>query len=321
MAKFVVIIPTYNAARYLPETIGSVQAQDVTDWEIIVADDGSSDDSAAVVARLAAADPRIRWLSQPNAGVSVARNLGARHLPADCQYLWFLDSDDMLVSGALRRMGAYLEVHREVGLLGCHFELFNDDGTPVGPGKHNRWAAGRLFNLPRRLADDEPPTPFETFFCGLGQGPSALYRRSVYERTEGWEPRLRVHEDTDMFCQMALLAEVHYLPDRLYLKRIHAGQSTDPNDNALVRRLWDCHAIFREKWDQRVGRDEQEIRRLEAARRFYHYRFQPAWDMKLVLIIWRDQLRGKWNRSSALYSVALIWRALRAMLNPASWAL
>ena len=101
MARFGVIIPTYNAARYLPETIGSVQAQDVTDWEIIVADDGSSDDSAAVVARLAAADPRIRWLSQPNAGVSVARNLGARHLPADCQYLWFLDSDDMLaVRGA-----------------------------------------------------------------------------------------------------------------------------------------------------------------------------------------------------------------------------
>ncbi len=318
MAKFVVVIPAYNAARFLPETVASVQAQDTADWEIVVADDGSTDGSAAVITRLAASEPRIRLLTQPNAGVSAARNLGASQLAADCQYLWFLDSDDLLAPGALRRMGDYLHAHPEVGLAACQFQLINQDGTPAGPDKRSRWAPGGPWSLPRQLPDAEWPTPFETFFCGTGQGPFALYRRSVYARTEGWDTRLRFHEDTDMFCQMALLAAVHFLPDRLYVKRVHPAQSTHLGDGVDGSPIWDHYGRFREKWDRRPGRDAQEARTLDRARRFYRNRFSPARDMKLVLAIWRDQLRGKWNRVSALYSLKLAWQACRALLRPVS---
>ena len=318
MAKFCVVIPSYNAARYLPDTVGSVQGQDVADWEVVVADDGSTDDSAAIVARMAADDGRIRWVTQPNAGVSVARNLGARHASADCQYLWFLDSDDLLAPDGLRRMGDHVDAHPAVGLAACQFQLIHDDGTPAGPEKRSRWVPGGWFGFPRPLRDDEIPTPFEAFFCGTGQGPFALYRRGVYERTEGWEPRLRVHEDTDMFCQMGLLADVHFLPDRLYRKRIHAGQSTDVKNAALAQRIWDCYDIFRQKWDARQGRDERETRILERARAFYNNRFQPCRDLKLVLNIWRELLKGRAGRPAAHYTVTLLRKALPTLLRPAS---
>lgn len=89
-----VIMPVYNAAGFLEETIASVSAQSLTDWELLVVDDGSSDGSADILARLAASDPRIRPLSSGgNQGAGAARNLAMA--AARGRYLAFLDADDL----------------------------------------------------------------------------------------------------------------------------------------------------------------------------------------------------------------------------------
>jgi hypothetical protein len=93
------------------------------------------------------------------------------------------------------------------------------------------------------MRDDEIETPFAVFFCGTGQGPFAMYRRSVYEQTTGWETAFWPHEDTDMFCQMPLQSKVHFLPDRLYLKRVHRAQGM------YGARVQEAYGKFREKWD------------------------------------------------------------------------
>ncbi len=87
-----VIIPCYNQARYLPSSVGSVIAQTCHDWEVIVVDDGSTDDTRRVA--LAFENPKIRYLYQPNQGLSAARNTAIRE--ARGEYLSFLDSDDEL---------------------------------------------------------------------------------------------------------------------------------------------------------------------------------------------------------------------------------
>lgn len=74
-----VVVPIYNAADHLAATIGSVQRQSLSHWELIAIDDGSTDDSATIVAAIARADPRVRLLRQPNGGVSKARNHGVAH--------------------------------------------------------------------------------------------------------------------------------------------------------------------------------------------------------------------------------------------------
>jgi len=90
---FSVVIPTYNRARSIGEAVRSVQAQTFTDWELIVVDDGSKDDTAQVLAPICQADQRVRYIYQQNAERSAARNTGIA--AAQGTYICFLDSDDV----------------------------------------------------------------------------------------------------------------------------------------------------------------------------------------------------------------------------------
>jgi glycosyltransferase involved in cell wall biosynthesis len=96
-----VIVPCYEQAHLLPEAVASVQAQSAADWELLVVDDGSPDDTAEVASALAAADPRIRLLRKPNGGLSSARNAGLAQVRG--RFVQFLDADDMLLPGKFER--------------------------------------------------------------------------------------------------------------------------------------------------------------------------------------------------------------------------
>jgi len=89
-----IIMPVYNTAAYLEESVGSVLAQEHRNWELLMVDDGSTDASGKLCDRLAAGDSRIRVIHQENAGVSAARNRGLEEAGGD--YICFLDSDDLL---------------------------------------------------------------------------------------------------------------------------------------------------------------------------------------------------------------------------------
>lgn len=267
------IVPCYESAGFLSETIASVRAQEFADWELILVDDGSRDATWKIIADAMSGDARIRGFSRTNQGTTATRNFGASQAHPAARFLFFLDHDDQLAPEALARMHAYLETHPEVGLLACQYEDVSAEGRHLGTGKRSRWVPGRFF--PRELRDDEIETPFVTFFCATGQGPFAMYRRSVFEKTDGWEPTFWPHEDTDMFCQMALLAPVHFLPDRWYWKRTHPAQGL--NNWA---RTQEAYARFREKWERRPARNAQEAAILRAARRYYHTMHRPCRDLK-----------------------------------------
>src|SRR5690606_5147714 len=89
-----VVVPIYNVAPYLGECLSSIANQYYRDLEVIMVDDGSSDDSAAIAEKFADADPRFRLIRQPNRGLGAARNTGVSHATGD--YLMFVDSDDVI---------------------------------------------------------------------------------------------------------------------------------------------------------------------------------------------------------------------------------
>ncbi len=99
MAKFSVVIPCFNCADTIEATLASVQAQTLADWDVICVDDGSSDDTLAVLQRLAEAEPRLHIMSQENAGPSRARNAAATTAGGDI--VAFLDADDVWLPGKL----------------------------------------------------------------------------------------------------------------------------------------------------------------------------------------------------------------------------
>lgn len=275
MTKVSIIVPCYNAAHFLSATIESVLKQELTSWELIMVDDGSQDATWEIISSYRRLDPRILGFKKINEGAAKTRNFGFLKANPSSVYIFFLDHDDQLKPNALKEMSSYLDSHPDVGLVGCQFQDISADGQMLGTGKRSRWVPGMLF--PHELRDDEYETPFAAFFCATGQGPFALYRRSVYSQTDGWETAFWPHEDTDMFCQMALLSEIHFLPNPLYLKRIHPTQGM--SDGARVQR---SYGAFREKWDNRQPKNAREAILLKDARKYYYSMHRPCRDLKMA---------------------------------------
>ena len=125
-----IITPAYNAARWLPETMASVQAQTLTGWEQLLVDDGSSDNSVALIEAAAQADPRFRLLRTPfNAGPSAARNVGLD--AARGRFIAFLDADDLWLPEKLVRSVEWMTA-RGYPFIHHDYRHISHDGARVG---------------------------------------------------------------------------------------------------------------------------------------------------------------------------------------------
>jgi glycosyltransferase involved in cell wall biosynthesis len=116
-----VIMPCYNQARFLPDAVASLQAQVYPHWECIIVNDGSSDDTAQVGARLAAVDSRVRLISQKNRGPSAARNRGLDE--ARGQLVHFLDGDDYILPGMYEKMTEVFQTRSDVAAVYSGFQF------------------------------------------------------------------------------------------------------------------------------------------------------------------------------------------------------
>jgi glycosyltransferase involved in cell wall biosynthesis len=124
---FSVVIPTYNRAHLLPQALESVFAQEEKDFEILIVDDGSTDDTEAVLARY---EGRVRVFRQKNSGPAVARNLGIENARGD--YVAFLDSDDVWFPWTLAVHRSVIEKHGTPTIIeGTHVEFSTEDGPPA----------------------------------------------------------------------------------------------------------------------------------------------------------------------------------------------
>jgi CDP-glycerol glycerophosphotransferase len=129
--KLSVVVPIYNVDRYLDECLASIAAQEVTDFEVIMVDDGSTDRSAEIAAAWADRDDHFRLVQQDNHGLGHARNTGTRHVNG--QYLAFLDSDDVVPADSYRRM----------------IEALDESGSDFATGNVHRYdSSGRSWQAP-----------------------------------------------------------------------------------------------------------------------------------------------------------------------------
>jgi glycosyltransferase involved in cell wall biosynthesis len=127
--KVSIITPCYNGARYIGETIESVLAQDYTDWEMIIVNDGSSDNSEEVVNAYVQKDPRIRLINQKNGGSANARNHGIRE--ASGRYICLLDADDLWYPSFLSEQLAFMN-EKGAAVVCSSYEHINADSEVFG---------------------------------------------------------------------------------------------------------------------------------------------------------------------------------------------
>lgn len=122
---FSIIVPVYNAEKWLNDTVASVTSQSNTNWELLLVEDGSSDSSKEIISELAANDGRIKPIFKDNGGVSAARNRGLQE--ATGQYIIFLDADDMLAEDTLRTYSDIIAQHPEMEIIKASHYVKNFD--------------------------------------------------------------------------------------------------------------------------------------------------------------------------------------------------
>jgi glycosyltransferase involved in cell wall biosynthesis len=213
------IVPVFNGERYLREALYSILAQTYRPLEVLVADDGSTDGTAAVVASYGA---QIRYVSQPNAGPAAARNLGLRG--ARGEFVAFLDADDLWYPEKLTRQMARFAARPELALCVTHARNF------WAPELRER--AARYSNH-RRMAASIPDYSTVTL----------LAQRTLFDTVGGFDAAFAVGEDTDWFLRAAECAAVmELLPDVLVYRRLH---QTNMSWRALPRNSKEREVIVR----------------------------------------------------------------------------
>jgi len=200
-----VVIPTYNRWPMVGEAVDSVLAQTVSDFELIVVDDGSTDETPR---RLRDYGERLTVVTQGRRGVAAARNLGASR--ATGRYLAFLDSDDLWHPRKLQEQLGFMERNPQVEICQTD-EIWIRNGVRVNPRNRHRKPSGDIFRASLELCLVSPS--------------AVMMRRELFERAGGFDESLPVCEDYDLWLRISKDAEVPLIPEALVTRRGgHADQ-------------------------------------------------------------------------------------------------
>jgi len=185
-----VVIPAYNAAWCLERAVESVLAQDFDDFELLVINDGSTDDTAAVVDRFD--DPRVQRIDQANQGLSAARNRGIR--AARGEYVAFLDADDWWLPGKLQAQVQAMQADPELGFCSTATEVHSPEGQHL-----HTWRCPTI-------QGDLLQTIFRELAAVAGSGSAVMARKACFERAGLFDENLKSLEDIDMWMRLAAIS-------------------------------------------------------------------------------------------------------------------
>ncbi len=262
-----VVIPTYNSARYLPETLESVFSQTYKDIEVIVVDDGSTDNTAK---RIESFRDRITFIQQINSGPAGARNRAI--FVAKGKYIAFLDADDLWAPNKLELQLSHMESCPDVLMTCTDFSRNEQPGVMKDSilGSYPHACSGDIFNA-------------------ILHGPftatsSILVRTEALKRAGIFDPTLRGPEDTDLWLRIADLGRVDLVGELLTFKRNHSEAIT--RSLQFVREEVKAIEIWMARWRQRDG-----------AAALLKSRFLS----KLLTLGWAEKEAGNYKNAARVY--------------------
>ncbi len=216
---FSIILPTYNRGPFLAKAIESIQQQTVEEWELIVVDDGSTDNTREIVQTFSDKDKKIKYIYQENAERSAARNNGITN--AKGTYICFLDSDDYCLNNYLSNFKNFILTNESpVALLLCNSYLDVN---------------AQLEKLPTPSFKEY--TPAEFFLINSIATPRVCLHKDISKQYL-FDPTLSISEDTDLWVRIARHFPFHYLEAYTYALVQHGGRSVHRlNTNSAIKNL------------------------------------------------------------------------------------
>lgn len=220
-----VVMPAFNAERYVSRAVNSVLDQTIAEWELVVVNDGSTDGTENTVRRID--DHRIRVISQDNRGAGGARNTGFAH--ARGRYVALLDADDWYDARHLERTTGFLEIHPECSLVGTNFYFIDYRGDTT------------LGCRPRQIMGREGDGVIPDYFRATMRNRCfpitccALFRRELISAYGGFDETLPSDEDHDFWTRWAMQSQFGYIDEPLCYYRIDTPNSNRKNLEESIR--------------------------------------------------------------------------------------
>jgi glycosyltransferase involved in cell wall biosynthesis len=254
--KVSVLIPVYNSERYLAECLDSILAQDFRDYEILIADDGSTDNSRELIKAYAAKDARIRWWQNPqNLGLTQNHNACLRE--ARGEFIKFVHQDDtFLQPSVLARMVEILQQDATVSLVGTGSNLIDEQGRVLA-------VRNNFHHTGTRDGKDTIVTCMETNQNLIGEPTAVMFRKSQAGR--GLDERYRQIVDMEFWFHLLEQGRFAYLAEPLFAYRVHPQQATETHKRTGVsddehlqlfidyfRRPWLKTHATREMWFRQI---------------------------------------------------------------------
>ena len=214
-----IVVPVYNAERFLPETIELVQKQTYRDWELILVDDCSSDNGAAIVRQYAKDDTRIRLIQQEvNAGAARSRNLGISQ--ANGRYLCFLDADDIWTSQKLEKELAYMK-EKKAAFVFTGYEFADAKGEGLG----------KIVHVPETISYEQA-LKNTTIFTS-----TVMIDRGKIADTDIYMPQI-ASEDTATWWHILKKYQIGYGLDENLVRYRRTEGTLSSNKLVAIQRIW-----------------------------------------------------------------------------------
>jgi len=214
MPKVSVIIPTYNRVNYICEAIDSVLNQSFKDYEIIVIDDGSLDNTKKVLAKY---DGKIRYFYQKNEGISSARNKGIKE--AKGEYIAFLDSDDFWMKEKLEIQADILDRSSDIALTYCYAKRIDTNNRELD------------------IKPSIPAIKAADFLRDARIPMTVMFRKNCLSDVGLFDERIKVGEDTDMWLRFSIKNKINFLEKRLAVIRTHDSNISDNYEEMYLGKI------------------------------------------------------------------------------------
>ncbi|HEY9639960.1 MAG TPA: glycosyltransferase [Coleofasciculaceae cyanobacterium] len=231
-----VVMPVYNNARYLPAALDSILNQTFTNFRFLIVDDGSTDESLAILQAYAAKDARIQLIerSHPRENWGIARSLNQLLALADSEFIARMDADDICLADRFARQIAFLQQHPDVVCVGCCLDWIDEKGRFVG-------------HCPMPEQDEE----IQALLVGgisMLHHPCTLFRREPVMQIGGYNESMMASSDLDLWLRLGEVGKLANLPETLFLYRLHAQSITNSKQ---ARQIYDAHEACKRAWQRR----------------------------------------------------------------------
>jgi glycosyltransferase involved in cell wall biosynthesis len=221
-----VLLAVYNGQQYLRESLDSVLAQTFTDFEFLIIDDGSTDQTLPILRECEKRDARVRLVSRPNKGLTNTLNEGLSL--ARGEFLARMDADDVCLPTRFEKQIAYLRQHPECVLLGSRVLLMDPEGMPI-----------------REMCMEQTHEEIDAAHLGRGWPvvhPATMMRMSALNQIGGYRDEFNTLEDLDLFLRLAEVGKLANLPEILLRYRQHFASVThskEETQNQIRQAIYD----------------------------------------------------------------------------------